>query len=139
VANYWGDKEDVLNSPNAPTYAQGVDLPPPLCFGIALERGSIKDARVQLRSSSRMIVIGNADFLRDEALAQSAPDVDFILLSINWLADRAQLLGIAPKAPGIFMLNLSEIQMNQIVLLTVGGVPLLTALFGCLVWVVRRR
>jgi uncharacterized iron-regulated membrane protein len=37
------------------------------------------------------------------------------------------------------MLNLSEAQMNQIVLLTVAGVPLLMALLGCLVWIVRRR
>jgi gliding motility-associatede transport system auxiliary component len=139
VANYWGDKDDILNSQNTPAYAQGVDLPPPLYFGITLEKGSIKDTRVQLRSSSRMIVIGNADFLRGEALNQSAPDVDFILLSINWLADRQQLLAIAPKAPGTFMLNLSVAQMNQIVLLTVGGVPLLMALLGCAVWVVRRR
>ncbi len=139
VANYWGDRADVLNSQNMPAYEQGVDLPPPLYFGIALEKGSIRDTRVQLRSSSRMIIIGNADFLRDEALRQSAPNVDFILLSINWLADRDQLLGIAPKAPGIFMLNLSEAQMNQIVLLTVAGVPLLIALLGCLVWIVRRR
>jgi len=139
VANYWGDRADVLNSQNMPAYEQGVDLPPPLYFGIALEKGSIRDTRVQLRSSSRMIIIGNADFLRDEALRQSAPNVDFILLSINWLADRDQLLGIAPKAPGIFMLNLSEAQMNQIVLLTVAGVPLLMALLGCLVWIVRRR
>jgi uncharacterized iron-regulated membrane protein len=37
------------------------------------------------------------------------------------------------------MLNLSEAQMNQIVLLTVAGVPLFMALLGCLVWIVRRR
>jgi hypothetical protein len=139
VANYWGAKGDVLNSENMPAYEQGVDLPPPLYFGVALEKGSIKDTRVQLRSSSRMIIIGNADFLRDESLRQSAPNVDFILLSINWLADRDQLLAISPKAPGIFMLNLSEAQMNQIVLLTVAGVPLLVALLGCVVWIARRR
>jgi ABC-type uncharacterized transport system len=139
LSNYWGDKDDILNSQNMPTYAQGVDLPPPLYFGFALEKGSIKDSRVQLRSSSRMIVIGNADFLRGEALKQSAPDVDFILLSVNWLADREQLLAIAPKSPGTFMLNLSAAQMNQIVLLTVGGVPLVMALLGCAMWVVRRR
>ena len=139
IANYWGAKEDLLNSENMPAYEQGVDLPPPLYFGVALEKGSIKDTRVQLRSSSRMIIIGNADFLRDESLRQSAPNVDFILLSINWLADRDQLLAISPKAPGIFMLNLSESQMNQIVLLTVAGVPVLVALLGCVVWIARRR
>jgi ABC-type uncharacterized transport system len=139
VMSYWGDKDDNLNTQNMPAYVQGVDLPPPLHFGVALERGSIRDTRVQLRSSSRMIVVGNADFLRNEALGQSAPDVDFILLSVNWLADRDQLLAIAPKAPGTFMLNLSNAQMNQIVLLTVAGVPILMALLGCAVWIVRRR
>jgi hypothetical protein len=37
------------------------------------------------------------------------------------------------------MLNLSEAQMNQIVLLTVAGVPLLMAFIGGVVWTVRRR
>jgi hypothetical protein len=139
VTNYWGSKSDVANSQNMPTYVQGVDLAPPLFFGLAIERGSIRDTRVQLRSSSRMVIVGNIDFLRDEALKQSAPNVDFLLLSINWLTERDPLIAIAPKAPGIFILNLSEAQVNQIVLLTVAGVPLLVAMLGCGVWIIRRR
>jgi ABC-type uncharacterized transport system involved in gliding motility auxiliary subunit len=139
VRDYWGDKEDILNSPKTPTYAQGVDLPPPLYFGVALEKGSIKDARVQVRSSSRSVVLGNADFLRNESLGESPPDIDFILMSINWLADREQLVAIAPKAPRTFSLNLSDAQMNQIVLLTVVGIPMLVALLGTGVWALRRH
>ena len=139
VRDYWGDKEDILNSQKTPTYAQGVDLPPPLYFGVALEKGSIKDARVQVRSSSRSVVLGNADFLRNESLGESPPDIDFILMSINWLADREQLVAIAPKAPRTFSLNLSDAQMNQIVLLTVVGIPMLVALLGTGVWALRRH
>jgi hypothetical protein len=139
VRDYWGDKEDVINSQNTPTYAQGVDLPPPLYFGVALEKGSIKDARVQVRSSSRGIILGNADFLRNESLSESPPDIDFILMSINWLADREQLVAIAPKAPRAFTLNLSDAQMYQIVLLTVVGIPMLVALIGMGVWALRRH
>ena len=139
VRDYWGAKEDILNSQNTPTYAQGVDLPPPLYFGVALEKGSIKDARVQVRSSSRSIILGNADFLRNESLSESPPDTDFILMSINWLADREQLVAIAPKAPRAFTLNLSDTQMNQIVLLTVVGIPMLIALLGAGVWALRRH
>jgi ABC-type uncharacterized transport system len=139
VHDYWGDKEDVLNSQNTPTYAQGIDLPPPLYFGVALEKGSIKDARVQVRSSSRGIILGNADFLRNESLSESPPDSDFILMSINWLADREQLVAIAPKAPRAFTLNLSDAQMSQIVLLTVVGIPMLIALLGTGVWALRRH
>ncbi len=137
--DYWGDKDDILNSQKTPTYAQGIDLPPPLYFGIALEKGAIKDARVQLHSSSRMIILGNADFLRNEALRESPPDVDFILMCVNWLADREQLIAIAPKATRTFTLNLSNAQMNEIVLLTVAGIPLLIALLGLGVWSLRRR
>jgi hypothetical protein len=137
--DYWGDKDEILDSQKTPTYAQGIDLPPPLYFGIALEKGAIKDARVQLHSSSRMIILGNADFLRNEALRESPPDVDFILMCVNWLADREQLIAIAPKAARTFTLNLSHAQMNQIVLLTVAGIPLLIALLGLGVWSLRRR
>jgi hypothetical protein len=137
--DYWGDKDDILDSQKTPTYAQGIDLPPPLYFGIALEKGAIKDARVQLHSSSRMIILGNADFLRSEALRESPPDVDFILMCVNWLADREQLIAIAPKASRTFTLNLSNAQMNEIVLLTVAGIPMLIALLGLGVWSLRRR
>jgi ABC-type uncharacterized transport system involved in gliding motility auxiliary subunit len=137
--DYWGDNDDILDSQKTPTYAQGIDLPPPLYFGIALEKGAIKDARVQLHSSSRMIILGNADFLRNEALRESPPDVDFILMCVNWLADREQLIAIAPKATRTFTLNLSNAQMNEIVLLTVAGIPLLIALLGLGVWSLRRR
>jgi hypothetical protein len=137
--DYWGDKDEVLNSQKTPTYAQGIDLPPPLYFGIALERGAIKDTRVQLHSSSRMIILGNADFLRNESLIESPPDVDFILMSINWLADREQLVAIAPKADRTFTLNLSDGQMNEIVLLTVAGIPTLIGVLGLGVWSIRRR
>lgn len=139
ATDYWGDKDEILSSQKTPTYAQGIDLPPPLYFGITLEKGTIKDARVQLHSSSRMIILGNADFLRNESLSQAAPDVDFVLMSINWLADREQLLAIAPKAARTFTLNLSDAQMSEIVLLTVAGIPLLVALLGLGVWSLRRR
>jgi ABC-type uncharacterized transport system involved in gliding motility auxiliary subunit len=86
-----------------------------------------------------MIVLGNADFVRNESLSESPPDVDFVLMSVNWLADREQLVGIAPKAARTFTLNLSDRQMNEIVLLTVAGIPMLIALLGLGVWSMRRR
>ncbi|HZC59009.1 MAG TPA: hypothetical protein VE154_03375, partial [Chthoniobacterales bacterium] len=139
AGDYWGDKDEILNSQKTPTYAQGIDLPPPLFFGIAIEKGAIKDTRVQVRSLSRMVVIGNADFLRNESLSESPPDVDFAVMMVNWLADREQLVSIPPKAIKTFTLNLSEGRMNEIVLVTVAGFPLLAALLGLGIWSVRRR
>jgi ABC-type uncharacterized transport system len=138
-SEYWGSRNDVLNLSNVPGYRPGIDFPPPLFFGVALEKGAIRDVRVQVKSSSRMLIVGNADFLRDDALTQSAPNLDFALLSLNWLTDRERFLAIAPKTPRSFTLNLSNAQMNRIVLITVGGLPLLVGLLGVAVWTIRRR
>lgn len=137
--SYWGEKDDFLGTSRTPEFHEGVDLSPPLFFGWAFEKGSPQDQRVQVRSSSRMVVLGNADFLRDESLNQAAPNVDFILLCLNWLSDREQLLAIAPKERRMFMLNLRPNQMERIVLLTVIGIPLLFAMIGGGIWVIRRR
>ena len=139
VPNYWGEKDDFLHSKADPTFHEGADLSPPLFLGWALEKGSIEDQRVQVRSSSRLVLIGNVDFIRDESLTRAAPDVDFLLLCVNWLSDREQLLAIAPKAPHPYMLDLTPIQMERILFLTVIGIPLLVAILGTAVWAVRRQ
>jgi len=139
VPTYWGEKDDFLGSNADPTFHQDTDLSPPLFLGWALERGSIEDQRVQVRSSSRLILIGNADFIRDESLTRAAPDVDFLLLCVNWLTDREQLLAIAPKAPQPYMLDLTPIQMERILFLTVIAIPLLVAILGTAIWAVRRK
>jgi hypothetical protein len=138
VPDYWGEKDDFLRSNADPTFHQGTDLSPPLFLGWALEKGSIEDQRVQVRSSSRLVLIGNVDFIRDESLTRAAPDVDFLLLCVNWLADREQLLAIAPKPPHPYMLDLTPIQMERILFLTVIGMPLLVAIVGAGVWAIRR-
>ena len=137
--NYWGAKDDILDANKTPEFRKGIDLSPPLFFGWALEKGASQDQRVQLRSSSRMVVLGNTDFLRDESLNRAAPDTDFVLLCLNWLNDREQLLAIAPREQRTFMLNLRPTQMERIVLLTVIGIPLLFAMIGSGIWVIRRR
>jgi hypothetical protein len=55
------------------------------------------------------------------------------------LTNREQLLGIAPKAPHPYMLDLAPIQMKRILFLTVIGIPLLVAILGTAVWAVRRQ
>ena len=139
IPDYWGEKDDFLHSNANPTFHPGTDLSSPLFLGWALEKGSIEDQRVQVRSSSRLVLIGNVDFIRDESLTRAAPNVDFLLLCVNWLTDREQLLAIAPKAPHPYMLDLAPIQMERILFLTVIGIPLLVAFLGTAIWAVRRR
>ncbi len=139
IEPYWGEKADFVRNNFRPIYRPGVDLEPPLVFGWALEKGSIQDERMQVRSLSRMVVVGNADFLRDEALLQSAPALDFALLSVNWLTDREQLLAIPVREPQTYVLRLRPGQLTRIVFLVVIGLPLMAAALGIAVWVARRR
>jgi hypothetical protein len=139
IDSYWGEKDDFLGSNADPVFHPGVDLKPPLTIGWALEKGAVEDQSIQVRSSSRLIVIGNADFIRDECLNRSVPDTNFLLLSINWLSDRQTLLAIAPKETPIYTLDLKPGQMDRIVLIVVAGMPMLAAVFGTLVWAARRR
>ena len=69
------------------------------------------------------------------------PDVTWspgLLTSCEVSVD-GQLLAIAPKTARTFTLNLSDGQMNEIVLLTVAGIPMLVGLLGLGVWSIRRR
>jgi hypothetical protein len=139
IDSYWGEKDDFLANSADPVFHPGVDLKPPLTIGWALEKGAVEDQSIQVRSSSRLVVIGNADFIRDECLNRSIPDINFLLLSINWLSDRQTLLAIPPKETPIYTLDLKPGQIDQIVLIVVVGIPMMAAMFGTLVWAARRR
>jgi hypothetical protein len=139
IDSYWGEKDDFLANSADPVFHPGVDLKPPLTIGWALEKGAVEDQSIQVRSSSRLVVIGNADFIRDEILNRSVPDTNFLLLCINWLSERQNLLAIPPKETPIYTLDLRPGQLDQIVLIVVGGIPMLAAVFGVLVWTARRR
>jgi hypothetical protein len=139
VESYWGEKDDFLGSNADPIFHPGVDLKPPLTVGWALEKGAVEDQSIQVRSSSRLMIVGTADFIRDECLNRSVPDTNFLLLCINWLSDRQTLLAIAPKETPIYTLDLKPGQMDRIVLIVVAGIPMLAAVFGTVVWAARRR
>jgi hypothetical protein len=139
IDSYWGEKDDFLANNADPVFHPGVDLKPPLTVGWALEKGAVEDQSIQVRSSSRLVVVGNADFIRDECLNRSIPDINFLFLSINWLSDRQTLLAIPPKETAIYTLDLKPGQIDQIVLIVVVGIPMLAAIFGTLVWAARRR
>jgi hypothetical protein len=136
--NYWGEKDDFLITGTEPSFDEGRDLQPPLIFGWALEKGGIPDQRIQA-GSSRMLVVGNADFLNDSTLSRASTDADFAMLSLDWLTDREQLLGIPPKRTRFYFLDFSAGQLDRILFLVVLAIPAGAGLAGMLVWMVRRR
>ena len=107
----------------------------PVIIASMTDLGGVHDDRVSV-GASRMVVVGNCDFLKDKFLAGTG--LDFFSSAINTLIDRTRLTGTTPKIKEFFTLNLDEQQIRFLGLWTMGAVPLAVALLGGLVlW--RRR
>ena len=111
------------------------DHPEPVVAASA-EKGAVSDDRVRV-DSSRLVAVGNSAFLSNETLSEA--DLDFVLGSLNWLLDREEILGIAPKHARRFSLNLTETQMGNLAMLVMAAIPACAALLGAVVWLKRRR
>ncbi len=133
---YWGET-DYAGGEGAPVYFDTKkDHDSPLSLAVSAEKGALSDKRVSV-DTSRFIVIGNGDFLRDNALTESG--LDFTLASFNWLLNREELIAIAPKERNSFTLNISDEKMGRLLLAVVFGVPGIVALCGILAWWQRRN
>lgn len=137
---YWGETRfDVdIDRGDQILFEPKSDHGAPLVLAATVERGGVKDERVQV-ASGRMVVVGNAGFVLADALQQVAPNVDLLLAATNWLLDRERLIGIAPKRVERFTLALTQGQTTSIALLTMAAVPFGAAALGVAIWLGRRR
>ena len=109
----------------------------PLTIGVSIEKGGSGDERVQM-NSSRMVVVSNATFIRDNALTQDQQALDFVSGSINWLMSREQMIGIAPKVPKTLTFTLDQTGLRNLRWIVLLLIPLVPALIGSAVWWKRR-
>ena len=100
------------------------------------EKGALTDIQVE---SSRLIVTGNPDFLANDALSSADVNLDFGLSGIDWLLNREEKIGFAPKTDEPISLFLTDAQLANLSVLTVMAIPLAAALAGMLTWWKRRR
>jgi ABC-type uncharacterized transport system len=109
----------------------------PLTIGASIEKGGSADERVQM-NSSRMVVVSNATFVQDNALTQEQQGLDFISGCANWLLNREQLIGIAPKVPTTLTFSLNEDALRNLRWLVLVLIPLIFVVLGTAVWWQRR-
>lgn len=133
---FWGETRYGLSQGEPVVFLPKEDHPGPLALAATVEKGGVGDKRVKV-NSSRLLVVGNATFATDKALTPA--NLDFLLNTINWMADREDLIGIAPKPVRVFSLNLSEDVVGRLSLLAMGAMPALAAVIGIFVWWKRRR
>lgn len=91
------------------------------------------------RGTTRMIITGDSFFLGNRQI-ESAANRDFAGYAANWLLDRTVLLeGIGPRPVTEFRLTMTQTQLSNVRWLLLGALPGVVLLFGCVVWLVRRK
>jgi ABC-2 type transport system permease protein len=106
-------------------------------IAVSIEKGGSADERVQA-NSSRMVVVSNAMFIEDTAIRQDQQPLDLISGCVNWLLNREQLIGIAPKVPQTLTFSLDENALRNLRWLVLLIMPLIPAVLGFAVWWQRR-
>ena len=91
------------------------------------------------RGSTRILVVGDS-FAFGNTSIKSLDNSDFIGYAVNWLLDRTTLLkGIGPRPVTEFRLLMTRTQQREVRWVLLGALPGAVLLFGCLVWLVRRK
>lgn len=106
-------------------------------IAVSIEKGGSADERVQA-NSSRLVVVSNATFIQDIAIRQDQQALDFVSGAVNWLLNREQLIGIAPKVPQTLTFSLDENALRNLRWLILLFMPLTPAVLGFVVWWQRR-
>lgn len=113
-----------------------IDKPGPISFAVAVERGPVPGIDVQIRST-RMVVFGDSGFVSNGGL--TGGDEDFFMSAFNWLLERDERMGVAPKPIDRVRLVLDKQQIRHAFWITVVAMPGAVGLLGLVVWRRRRR
>jgi hypothetical protein len=91
------------------------------------------------RGNTRLLVAGDSIFLGNYYIDGGA-NRDFVGYAVNWLLDRTTLLqGIGPRPVTEFRLLMTRTQQREVRWLLLTALPGAVLLFGCLVWLARRK
>lgn len=132
---FWGETDYEPNNPKGVRYEDGKDYGQPLAIAISADQNGVEDDRVEVQTS-RLIVVGNAQFAFDASL--SPQGLDFLMSTINSLLNRGKLAGVVPKTIAHFALNLTDEQLGRIALFTMVIIPGFVGILGILIWWRRR-
>ncbi|MBI3324911.1 MAG: Gldg family protein [Candidatus Omnitrophica bacterium] len=124
----WGETN---TSTNTFQFDQRSDTRGPVPIAVACERSG--------QPATRLVVIGDSDFVANGQLLNAPGNVDFILGSLHWLAGEEQLIGIGPKQLEHVKLSLTVEELRTIRWLTIGLLPGLFVVAGIVVWWLRRQ
>jgi ABC-type uncharacterized transport system involved in gliding motility auxiliary subunit len=109
----------------------------PFSLAVAVERGAAQELLDVQIKPSRMVVIGDSDFVGNGSMVGG--NQDLFMSALNWLLDREELMAIAPKPIEEVKLGLSQKQIRRQIWINVVAVPLLSVVVGLIIWFRRRK
>jgi ABC-type uncharacterized transport system involved in gliding motility auxiliary subunit len=130
---YWGETD--IDNEHA-TFDPATDISPPLPLALVVETSKPQGVDVDI-GITRMVVVGTSRVVDNSSLGGG--NLDFFMNSLNWLLQREQLVAVGPKAPEEFRLDMTPHQQMAVYILVMGGMPLVIAIIGIVVWLGRRK
>ncbi|MDF1863108.1 MAG: GldG family protein [Verrucomicrobiales bacterium] len=132
---YWGEMEfqedDVSYNPDVD------NGPPNLVFTAAsVEKGIMGDPDLE-KGSSRLVVVGNASLIAPDGNTSKVA-ADFTMASLNWVMNREELMGISPRRPTAFTLNITPADFGLLQSFMIFVIPGLALIVGGFIWMRRR-
>ncbi|MCC6421396.1 MAG: Gldg family protein [Gemmataceae bacterium] len=88
---------------------------------------------------ARLVVFGDARFASNRSADSPAPYYDFLVSSLEWLAERPGNIGIRPKETAFYVLQTENLSRSRVAWLPLGLTVLMLLGLGGGIWVVRRR
>ena len=98
--------------------------------------GKLKDSKAP--RDTRIVVFGSSNFANNN-YSRYGSNSDLFLNSVGWIMEDESMISIRAKEEGAGLIEMSQKQGVVIGLLTVFVIPLMIAVAGVLVWVVRKR
>lgn len=129
---FWGESDF---GKGGEAFDEGKDQKSPFHLAACVIRGDEFDDRFAAETS-RMVVIGNTDFL--EPRHHRAENLDFLASSVNWLVGRESLAGASPRSLDMYRLPLLQAEISFINRVNLFFLPALLLLVGAFVWSSRR-
>ena len=128
----WGETDLAGILAGKPVSKDAKDVQGPVSMGVAAQSDKDKE------KGWRMVVFGNSAFATN-AQIPNAGNVNLASNAVNWLVQREEALGIAPRSAEQVQLFLNAAQMRNILLISLVGLPACAIALGVAMWWRRRR
>ncbi len=135
-ADGWGETDLAGILAGTPIDKDDADIPGPVTLAVAAQAETGDEAKPE--NGWRLVVVGDSDFVSNGQLV-NAGNLNLATNAFNWLAQREQALGIAPREPEQVQLFLSASQMRTVNLVALLLLPGLAVMLGVVAWWRRRR